>query len=542
MSNIVPAYYVSTTGSDSNPGTLAAPFLTFTKAQQAMQTSNIKTTYILPGTYSPGVSAYSSNGSVALDLTSADSGETWSYYPPDGYGSAQITGGGTISTFMEINGATGVGVNGLDISNFTSVGIYATNGGSNATIINNVVHDMPQLGIAINDEGAAVNDTLISNNYLYNIGSNGISIYSIYGNGSNDNTINNNIIVNAASTTAANGYADAGSIYAQDLNSTKSTGNIIEDNYIDESHGMAVYLDDGASNFTVTGNILDPGASAFALVQIHGGENNVFSGNIGDISSGLLEGFVFYQQSGNSDGATGMTGNVWENNILVGDIALSGGIGYVGGLDPPAPLTIADNDYWNYGSGGDLVSIGNGGAGSDTDPTYEDPQLSGWTYDISGGSPVFGLPVNFPSITSDGGPPGLAWMPVAVGTPLSPPPPLSPATAITVDEGPQTVIGAVGDTITGGSGIDLISGAAGSMSIIGGFGASTIWGGPGDAISGGSDTTVIVSPGDELLAGGSGATTIWGGTGDTIWAAPIPAPPPSSAPPTRRSSAAPAPI
>ena len=53
MSNIVPAYYVSTTGSDSNPGTLAAPFLTFTKAQQAMQTSSIKTTYILPGTYSP---------------------------------------------------------------------------------------------------------------------------------------------------------------------------------------------------------------------------------------------------------------------------------------------------------------------------------------------------------------------------------------------------------------------------------------------------------------------------------------------------------
>jgi len=419
MSDTVPAYYVSTTGSDSNPGTLDAPFLTLGRAQEAMQSSSIKTTYIRAGDYSPGTAA------TVLNLGSSDSNETWSYYPADGYGSAHITGGGTITTFMSINGATGVTVNGLDISNFTAVGIKVTNGSSNASIINNTVHDMPKLGIALDDAGAAVNNTLVSNNYIYNIVSSGISIYSVHGNGNNNNTISNNSIVNAAYTSVGGGnpYSDGASIYAQDLNATPSTGNTIINNYIGTSHGVAIYLDDGASNFTVTGNILNPGTTAFALVQLHGGNNNVFSGNIGDVSTGLLDGFVFYQPSVNPMGERGMTGNVWQDNILVGSIASGGGNGYTGSLEPPAPLTIRNNDYWNYGAGGALVSTGSDGAGNDTNPTNKDPQLTGSTYNIAAGSPVFSSPVNFPGITG-------GWGPATGSTPLpsSPPPPPPPAT------------------------------------------------------------------------------------------------------------------
>ena len=417
MSDTVPAYYVSTTGSDSNPGTLDAPFLTLSRAQEAMQSSSIKTTYIRAGDYSPDGIAATPDGSGVLNLGSSDSNETWSYYPADGYGSAHITGGGTITTFMSINGATGVTVNGLDISNFTAVGIKVTNGSSNATIINNTVHDMPKLGIALDDAGAAVNNTLVSNNYIYNIGSSGISIYSVHGNGNNNNTISNNSIVNAAYTIVGGGnpYSDSAGIYAQDLNATPSTGNTIINNYIGTSHGVAIYLDDGASNFTVTGNILNPGTTAFALVQLHGGNNNVFSGNIGDVSTGLLDGFVFYQPSVNPMGERGMTGNVWQDNILVGSIGSGGGNGYTGSLEPPAPLTIRNNDYWNYGAGGALVSTGSGGAGNDTNPTNKDPQLTGSTYNIAAGSPVFSSPVNFPGITG-------GWGPATGSTPPPPPP------------------------------------------------------------------------------------------------------------------------
>ena len=420
----VTAYYVSPTGSDSNSGTLNAPFATFAKAQKAMQNSSVKTTYILAGNYSPNATESSPFGNAVLNLTSADSGETWSYYPADGYGSAQISGGGNITTFMSINGATGVTVNGLDIGNFTAAGIYVTNGSSNANIINNTIHDMSQYGIAVDDSGATVSNTTISNNYLYNIGSNGISVYSVHGNGDNNTTISSNLIMNAATNVidGGNPYADAGDIYLQDLNTTASTGTEITNNYLGQSYGVALYLDDGASNATVTGNIIDPTITAFGAIQIHGGDNNVFSGNIVDVSTGLIDGYLFYQTSANPSGNRGMTGNVFEDNILVGDINSGGGNGYVGSLSPPHPLTIKNNDYWNFGSGGKLASTGSGGTGSDSNPTYKNPDFTGGSYGssytIASGSPVFGSPVDFPGIAGGWGPP--------TGTSPPPPPPPPP--------------------------------------------------------------------------------------------------------------------
>src|SRR5262249_21775417 len=43
-------FYVSPNGSDSNPGTEAAPFATLARAQQAMENSSIKATYVEGGT------------------------------------------------------------------------------------------------------------------------------------------------------------------------------------------------------------------------------------------------------------------------------------------------------------------------------------------------------------------------------------------------------------------------------------------------------------------------------------------------------------
>jgi hypothetical protein len=49
--SLQPAFYVAPTGSDSNAGTLAAPFATLDKCRVAMEGSTIQTCYIRAGTY-----------------------------------------------------------------------------------------------------------------------------------------------------------------------------------------------------------------------------------------------------------------------------------------------------------------------------------------------------------------------------------------------------------------------------------------------------------------------------------------------------------
>ena len=114
-SNLAAAFYVATNGSDSNPGTLAAPFATLGKCQTTIQNSNIiKTCYIRAGTYQ-----LSGSG---ITLTSSDNGERWSYYPPDGLNTATIqyassvgSCGGEYFNMFYINGASNIVMDGLNL-------------------------------------------------------------------------------------------------------------------------------------------------------------------------------------------------------------------------------------------------------------------------------------------------------------------------------------------------------------------------------------------------------------------------------------------
>jgi hypothetical protein len=75
------------------------------------------------------------------------------------------------------------------------------------------------------------------------------------------------------------------------------------------------------------------------------------------------------------------------------------------GADPKGfSYTIQNNAYWNYAAGGPVSS--NGTVASDSSPITEDPQLSGWTYEIASGSPVYNSPVNFAPIVGGWGPTG----------------------------------------------------------------------------------------------------------------------------------------
>jgi hypothetical protein len=118
---------------------------------------------------------------------------------------------------------------------------------------------------------------------------------------------------------------------------------------------------------------------------------------------------------------------------------------------------------------------------------------------------------------------------------------------ITLGDGNTSVLGAVGDTLLGGSGQNQFldghlgnENVSGRLSVIGGVAAPggnlTIWGGPGDTLDGGAygNATIGSVPGDSIFAGNgnvfidastgsatiqfnlSGQTSIWGGPGDLI--------------------------
>jgi Glycosyl hydrolase family 12 len=84
--------------------------------------------------------------------------------------------------------------------------------------------------------------------------------------------------------------------------------------------------------------------------------------------------------------------------------------------------------------------------------------------------------------------------------------------------GASTIVGAAGDTVTAGSGSDLINALAGSQAIFGGSGHATVWGGgSGDTITGGQGQLMVDIdhanyPGSVLIGdnGVKGDTTVTG--------------------------------
>ncbi len=136
---IVPAFYVAKNGSDSNDGSLASPFATLGRAQTAMQGSaTLKTTYVRAGSYQLPTITSCGGTSCGLNLVAADDGETWSYYPPDGVDSADLSGGSTsngtglvVAVYVS---ASHVTFDGLSIHDFQYAGINSQGGADHLVV------------------------------------------------------------------------------------------------------------------------------------------------------------------------------------------------------------------------------------------------------------------------------------------------------------------------------------------------------------------------------------------------------------------------
>jgi hypothetical protein len=439
---VAPGFYVATNGSDTNPGTLAQPFATLSKAQAAMRASaSIKTTYVRAGTYKPAVTGgdchWGSSAGSSIGLSSADNGETWSYYPPDGYGSAILEGQSTVGNSGGSGGnGTGCAFGASNVSNVTIVGLQFQNylysafwgfASTNVTLNANEIHHTRAAAWGV---GAIILTAspggVVTNNYLHDVAYNAIAIEDNSTNGASmgNTTVANNVVINSCTWPAVSGGGndqnggDCGAIYFWSNATSTSTNMHVTNNYVQDVNmtslgagdfgaccSIGIYLDDGVNNVTETGNVITGITSS--CFHIHGGASNVVQGNLCDIGSSGTESILVYQ----ADGMTQMLGNAFESNIVVA--GSSGAGGGFWDLSAPNPMTIKNNAYFNYvGS-----SIDTTGAGSDSNPTYVNPQVSCWAPTIASGSPVFGAPVAFPGIKGGWGPPGFVIP--TTGTPPS---------------------------------------------------------------------------------------------------------------------------
>lgn len=190
--------YVATTGSDANPGTAAAPFLTIARADSRAGPGY--TIHVAPGTYRfAAVSPHSAGIRTSRSGTAA---ARIKFVSTVKWG-AKIVGSGTGITWKSLGSY--VDIAGFDISGTGRHGILAS--GANLTIRDNFIHDLTISGGCTGAGGAAIDtdgdigNVLIHANIVRNIGRAMIgacnTVHGIYIASAN-NTVTNNVVSGVA--------------------------------------------------------------------------------------------------------------------------------------------------------------------------------------------------------------------------------------------------------------------------------------------------------------------------------------------------------
>jgi parallel beta-helix repeat protein len=162
-------YYVSTTGSDTNSGSVTSPFRTFSKAVSVLRPGD--TLQVMPGTYTESFRVTAS-GTASAPITVIGNG-------------AIINMGGTQQTGIKIRGSY-INLSGFEVTGATDAGIAMP--GTYLTVKNNKVHDnVTQNGIgtcgtsttgwsSAMKVGVGGQNITIENNTVYNNCGEGIAV------------------------------------------------------------------------------------------------------------------------------------------------------------------------------------------------------------------------------------------------------------------------------------------------------------------------------------------------------------------------------
>lgn len=300
--------YVATTGSDANPGTQAAPFLTIAHADSRARAGS--TIHVAPGTYKVAAPTL---GSAGISTSKSGTEAARIRFVSDVKWGAKIVFSGT-GIGWNAKGSY-VDIDGFDIAGSGRIGILAE--GGKVTITNNFIHDLTVSGGCNGRGGAAINtwgplgNTVIDSNVVRNIGYKWLAggscntVQGIYVTNQN-NTISNNIVSGVASVGITQWHGATGSTIVNNTVFHSKMGVVIgqgdggmtrvgtQNNYVannivyDNKHGITEMGKVGANNRYVNN-----------LVYSNGTNWRVKGAVRGTISADPM--FINYQSDGSGD-------------------------------------------------------------------------------------------------------------------------------------------------------------------------------------------------------------------------------------------------
>lgn len=360
-------YFVSASGSGSTCSYAAKclPLAAQTKAQGAL-----KHIWVMGGNYS-GLAqcAHTTivNGaatSVPADLcfSSADNNEIWSNYPGDvpvlnGGSTAYGNGHGILLASTGSGSAVGpanIIFNGLTVTNYGYANTDFENG-LNIHLWNNSISTIFANAGPSGAPGGCFGyrnywqGLDFSNNRCANVGGNGVTgateapatggwSFSLK---VDRNIFNTCLTIQTDGGCVYGGWVPAGA-QAASTNCCSITNNLIINSGVYTGAGKGVYLDDFASNYTVSGNAIT-GTMQWCY-QMHGGFNNIFTHNVCDITlmgsynQAFNSTWAYYPYSTGGFGFNPVpqgTGNTLTNNIIYNGSTVN---------SPPIAMGIYDNN------------------------------------------------------------------------------------------------------------------------------------------------------------------------------------------------------
>jgi hypothetical protein len=358
-------FYVATTGNDSNPGTVQAPWRTVQHAAGVASAGS--TVYVRGGTYEERVT-------VNVSGNATDGTITFRSYPGE---TAILDGQGLVpdgrSALLLIHNKSYVRIQGFEIRNYrtddrrrTPMGISVIGGGAHIELLNNNVHHIEQtfsgrdapgrgangFGIAVygTDAQTPISDLLIDGNEVHHLKTGSSESLVVNGNVTNfritHNVVhdNNNIGIDIIGfeRTAPNPAADQardGVVSDNLVYNITSRGNPA---YGEDQSSDGIYVD-GGSRLVIERNVIHHVDFGIELASEHRGRatsyvtarnNLMYACNTAGVSIGgygaerggtdhcIVVNNTFY---GNDTAGTGsgefqmqfnMTNNVFENNIV----------------------------------------------------------------------------------------------------------------------------------------------------------------------------------------------------------------------------------
>lgn len=376
-------YYVAKTGSDSNPGTEALPFLTMGEAFDNMLGGD--TVYVKEGTYDERIS----NTNEPPPGTSWDNATTVAAYP----GHTPIIqptypGSGTLRV-LDFNGAQGavdayIIFDGfvIDGVNLNSNTIKITNSANHIRITNSTVKNGTNTGILVSNEAPYVE---IINNRIFNNG-NGSGQHGVYLSTQNGTVRGNTIYDNTDDGVKVNDESGQGD------------NNLVEDNIVyDNLHGIEVTngrytivrnnLVFSNTNYGLRGRSVNPTPGNIFINNTSVGNTYGIGIEAGFDDDPLIANNLLY---GNTYGIyidNTINGGTFSNNLSSGnttDLSDSGTVTYVNNLIGSSYTAgLVDPEGYDFTLTQESDAIDNGVTNSNvTDDINGVPRPRGNAYDI----------------------------------------------------------------------------------------------------------------------------------------------------------------